>query len=46
MIRIQLPQAELIRLGIPVPPDASRALIQADVLLGEDGLAKAIRFVW
>jgi len=46
MIRIQLPQAELIRLGIPVPPDASRTLIQADVLLGEDGLAKAIRFVW
>lgn len=46
IMRIQLPPSELLRLGIPVSPDASGALVRADVLLGEDGLAKAIRFVY
>jgi hypothetical protein len=39
-------RSELMRLGLPVAPDAASAYIQADVLLGEDGLAKAIRFVY
>lgn len=46
VLRIQLPRAELLRLGLPVAPDGAAATIKADVLLGEDGLAKAIRFVY
>ncbi|MBI3678866.1 MAG: hypothetical protein HY235_00420 [Acidobacteria bacterium] len=46
LIRIQVPQAELLRLGMPVAPDSGARLVKADVVLGEDGLAKAIRFVY
>ncbi len=45
MIRIKLPQSEMIRLGLPVAPEPART-VKADVLLGEDGLAKAIRIVY
>jgi hypothetical protein len=46
VVRLQMRRSELMRLGLPVAPDAVSAFIQADVLLGEDGLAKAIRFVY
>jgi hypothetical protein len=46
VFRMQMRRSELMRLGLPVAPDAASAYIQADVLLGEDGLAKAIRFVY
>ncbi|HUQ92227.1 MAG TPA: hypothetical protein VM120_11150 [Bryobacteraceae bacterium] len=47
ILRIQLPRAELLRMGLPVAMDgASNSTVRADVLLGEDGLAKAIRFVY
>jgi len=45
VVRLQIRRSELMRLGLPVAPDAASAFVQADVLLGEDGLAKAIRFV-
>jgi hypothetical protein len=45
MIRIHVPQSEMIRLGLPVAPEPALA-VKADVLLGEDGLAKAIRIVY
>lgn len=45
LLRIQLPRSELVRLGIPLTPDGPGA-VKADVLVGEDGLAKAIRFVY
>lgn len=45
VIRIRLPARELTRLGVPLPPDLARSTVKADVLLGEDGVAKAIRFV-
>jgi hypothetical protein len=46
VVRIQLPRAELARLGLPVAPGGARAMIKADVALGDDGLVKAIRFVY
>ncbi len=46
VVRIQLPRAELTRLGLPVSPDGGRAMVKADVALGDDGLVKAIRFVY
>jgi hypothetical protein len=46
VVRLQMRRSELMRLGLPVAPDAASAFIQADVLLGEDGMAKAIRFVY
>lgn len=46
VVRMQLPASQLRRLGLPVAPDATSGMVKADVLLGGDGLAKAIRFVY
>ena len=46
VVRMELPAAQLRRLGLPVAPDAVTGAVKADVLLGGDGLAKAIRFVY
>ncbi|MCC6363452.1 MAG: hypothetical protein IT165_07990 [Bryobacterales bacterium] len=46
VVRITLRRADLLRLGLPVAPDGGSGLVKADVLLGEDGLTKAIRFVY
>lgn len=46
VVRMELPGSQLRRLGLPVAPDAASGTVKADVLLGGDGLAKAIRFVY
>ncbi|HYM09203.1 MAG TPA: hypothetical protein VEU62_00650 [Bryobacterales bacterium] len=45
LVRIRLSHSALTTFGLPVNQDRRGELIQADVLLGEDGLARAIRFV-
>src|SRR6185312_1852001 len=42
IVRRQLDQAELVRMGLSVDP-AWTGTMQADVLVGEDGLAQAVR---
>jgi hypothetical protein len=44
MVRVRLPRYEMRRFGLPAGPEPWRT-IQADVLLGQDGTARAIRFV-
>lgn len=46
IVRMELPGAQLRKLGLPVAPDTASGIVKADVLLGGDGLAKAIRFVY
>ncbi len=46
VMRVELPRAELVRLGLPIGPEAANGMVKADVLLGEDGLVKGIRFVY
>lgn len=46
VVRMELPGSQLRRLGLPIGPDAASGTVKADVLLGGDGLAKAIRFVY
>ena len=45
VIRVQMPRSALITLGLPVNIERADEQIKADLLLGEDGLARAIRFV-
>lgn len=45
VIRVQMPRSALIRFGLPVNVERADTLVKADLLLGEDGLAHAIRFV-
>ena len=45
MLRVQLPAAAMRTVGLPVREDHLADPIQADVLLGEEGMPRAIRFV-
>jgi hypothetical protein len=45
IIRIRVPASTLRSVGLPVPEDAWNQPVPADVLVGEEGLARAIRFV-
>jgi hypothetical protein len=46
VVRIPLDRRELMRMGIPIPPDSVLVGVKADVIVGEDGMAKAIRLVY
>lgn len=45
VVRVELPRSALSSIGLPVSADRASERIKADVLVGEDGLARAIRFV-
>jgi hypothetical protein len=45
LIRVQMPQTALAKFGLPVNLERGDIPVKADLLVGEDGLARAIRFV-
>ncbi len=45
VVRVELPASALAAAGMSVSPEISSERIRADVVLGPDGLARAIRFV-
>ena len=45
IVRVELPRSALVRFGLPVNMDRVNENVKADVWLGVDGLAHAIRFV-
>jgi hypothetical protein len=45
VIRLQMPRSALIAYGLPVNVEHADAPVKAELLLGEDGMARAIRFV-
>jgi hypothetical protein len=45
MLRVQLPAAAMRTVGLPVREERMADPIQADVLVGEEGMPRAIRFV-
>lgn len=45
MVRVELPRSVLARFGLPMNMNRANEKIKADVLVGADGLARAIRFV-
>jgi hypothetical protein len=45
VVRVELPVSALSAAGIPVSPDMSTMTVKAEVALGYDGLARAVRFV-
>ena len=45
VVRIRLSESALGVLGLPVSDEASRQPVTADVVIGEDGVARAIRFI-
>jgi hypothetical protein len=45
LLRVSLPAAAMRSVGVPVSEDRLTEMVQADVLVGQEGLARAIRFV-
>jgi hypothetical protein len=45
IVRVKLPRSALANFGLPVNMDRYNEKVKADVLIGVDGLAHAIRFV-
>ena len=45
IVRVQLSRAALMRLGVPISVEGSSDSIRADVVIGDDGVARAIRLV-
>lgn len=43
VVRVQLPISSLELMGVPVSEESAGASVQADLLLGQDGLARAVR---
>jgi hypothetical protein len=43
--RVQLPRVTLAQFGLPLRPGALDSTVTADVVVGSDGVARAIRFV-
>jgi hypothetical protein len=46
IVRVRMPRSNLIPLGIPFNQERASETIKADVLLSNDGLARAIRLVY
>ncbi len=45
LLRVVVPASTMRTVGLPVNPDRLTERVQADVLVGEEGMARAIRFV-
>ncbi|HEX6185651.1 MAG TPA: hypothetical protein VFZ44_17315 [Pyrinomonadaceae bacterium] len=45
LVRVELPRSALASFGLPVNAEAAGGRVKADILLGEDGTARAIRFI-
>jgi len=46
LVRVKMPRSNLISLGIPFNQERASETIKADVLVSNDGLARAIRLVY
>ncbi len=44
IVRVEVPVSTLIAWGLPITAESVNQSVQADLLLGQDGLARAIRF--
>lgn len=45
LVRVEVPRSAMMAVGIPVSADRASEPVEADVLLGSDGQARAVRFM-
>jgi hypothetical protein len=45
LVRVEVPRSSMIALGLDVNADPAEELVEADVLLGSNGVARAVRFL-
>ena len=46
IMRVELPRASLLAMGLPMNAERGQEIVKADVVVGDDGLARAIRLVY
>lgn len=46
IVRIEVPRASLIAMGLPLHAERAQETVRADIVVGDDGLARAIRLVY
>jgi len=44
VVRVELPRSAMMQVGIEVSPERSAETVEAEVMVGSDGLARAVRF--
>ncbi|HEV2448545.1 MAG TPA: hypothetical protein VGS58_21580 [Candidatus Sulfopaludibacter sp.] len=45
VVRVEVPRSAMPAAGLPVSADRASELVEADVMPGSDGIARAVRFV-
>jgi hypothetical protein len=45
LVRVEVPRSAMIALGLDVSADREEELVEADILLGSNGIARAVRFL-
>jgi hypothetical protein len=45
LVRVEVPRSAMIALGLDVSADRAEELVQADVMLSSNGIARAVRFL-
>jgi len=45
LVRMEVPRSTMIALGLDVSADRAEELVEADVMLGSNGIARAVRFL-
>jgi anti-sigma factor RsiW len=45
LVRVEMPRSAMIALGLDVSADRAEELVEADVMLGSNGMASAVRFL-
>ena len=45
VVRVEIPRATLLSMGLPMNTDRGNSLVKADVVVGDDGVPRAIRLV-
>src|SRR6185369_14078066 len=46
IFRVEMPRASLIAMGLPLNAERAHETVKADIVVGDDGLARAIRLVY
>lgn len=45
VVRVEVPRSAMLAVGLTVNPDRVSEMVEADVMMGPDGVARAVRFV-
>ncbi|MCU1235883.1 MAG: hypothetical protein JWP63_3850 [Candidatus Solibacter sp.] len=45
VVHVEVPRSAMLAVGLEVSPDRTGEMVQADVMLGSDGVARAVRFL-